>query len=133
MGMNKNFNNWFEELPEKCLPEDAKECSGVFYRIANGNPATSANFFSQRRLQPNKVFRGEGIDDCIVKSIYLFSDKKEIEKRMKLPKFKKAVIAEVKLEPKDGMIKKTFGVAHYSWWRTNDFNVSQAKVLEYGN
>ena len=52
-----------------------------------------------------------------------------IEKRMKLPKFKKAVIAEVKLEPKDGKIKKTFGFAHYSWWRTNHFNVSQAKVL----
>ena len=48
---------------------------------------------------------------------------------MKLPKFKKAVIAEVKLEPKDGKIKKTFGFAHYSWWRTNHFNVSQAKVL----
>ena len=52
---------------------------------------------------------------------------------MKLPKFRKAVIAEVCLKPKDGMIKKTFGVAHYSWWRTNDFDVSQAKVLEYGN
>ena len=61
-------------------------------------------------------FKGEGIDDCIVKSISLFSDRKEeIEKRMKLPKFKKAVIAEVRLEPKDGKIKKTFGPAHYSW------------------
>ena len=52
---------------------------------------------------------------------------------MKLPKFRKGVIAEVRLEPKDGMIKKTFGAAHYSWWRTNEFEVSQAKVLEYGN
>lgn len=115
------MNNWFEELPEQCPPEDAKECNGVFFRIANGNPTTSADFFSQRKLQPSKIFKGEGIDDCIVKSISLFSDKKEIEKRMKLPKFRKAVIAEVKLEPKDGKIKKTFGVSHYSLWRTNDF------------
>ena len=79
------------------------------------------------------IKKGEGIDECIVKSISLFSDRKEIEKRMKLPKFRKAVIAEVCLKPKDGMIKKTFGAAHYSWWRTNEFDVSQAKVLEYEN
>ena len=131
--MNKITTKWFEELPEQCPPEDAKECNGIYYRIANGNPATSADFFSQKRLQPDKIFTGEGIDDCIVKSISLFSDRKEIEKRLKLPKFRKGVIAEVKLEPKDGMIKKTFGYAHYSWWRTNEFEVSQAKVLEYGN
>ena len=131
--MNKITTKWFEELPEQCPPEDAKECNGIYYRIANGNPATSADFFSQKRLQPDKIFTGEGIDDCIVKSISLFSDRKEIEKRLKLPKFRKGVIAEVRLEPKDGMIKKTFGAAHYSWWRTNEFEVSQAKVLEYGN
>ena len=131
--MNKITTKWFEELPEQCPPEDANECNGTYYRIANGNPATSADFFSQKRLQPDKIFTGEGIDDCIVKSISLFSDRKEIEKRLKLPKFRKGVIAEVKLEPKDGMIKKTFGAAHYSWWRTNEFDVSQAKVLEYGN
>ena len=131
--MNKITTKWFEELPEQCPPEDANECNGTYYRIANGNPATSADFFSQKRLQPDKIFTGEGIDDCIVKSISLFSDRKEIEKRMKLPKFRKGVIAEIRLEPKDGMIKKTFGNAHYSWWRTNEFEVSQAKVLEYGN
>lgn len=79
------------------------------------------------------IKKGEGIDECIIKSISLFSDRKEIEKRMKLPKFRKAVIAEVSLKPKDGVLKKTFGVAHYSWWRTNDFDVSQAKVIIYGN
>ena len=90
-------------------------------------------YFLYKNLQKYFIFIGKGIDDCIVKSISLFSDRKEIEKRMKLPKFRKGVIAEVRLEPKDGMIKKTFGAAHYSWWRTNEFEVSQAKVLEYGN
>ena len=45
------------------------------------------------------------------------------------PKFRNANIALVELKPKDGMIKKTFGTAHYSWWRTKDFDVSQAKVI----
>lgn len=49
---------WFELLPEQCPPEDAQQCDGYYYRIANGNPAQSVDFFSQRRLQPDKVFKG---------------------------------------------------------------------------
>lgn len=120
---------WFEVLPEQCPPNDAKQCEGCYYRIANGNPATTEDFFSQRKLQPDKVFIGLGIDECVTRAISLFSEKDEAEKRLKLPKFKKASIALVTLEPKDGMIKKTFGLAHYSWWRTTEFNVSQAKIV----
>ena len=32
-----------------------------------------------------------------------------------LPKFKRANIAEVRLQSKDGKIKKTFKNSHYSW------------------
>ena len=68
---------WFEELPDLCPPSDAMACSGVFYRIAEGDPVKS-----------------------------LDSSRKE-----------------------DGMIKKTFGVAHYSWWRSYCFDVNKAKVM----
>ena len=40
---------WFEELPDLCPPSDAMACSGVFYRIAEGDPVKSLDFFSQRR------------------------------------------------------------------------------------
>ncbi|WP_455666965.1 hypothetical protein [Phocaeicola sp.] len=122
--MNKQ---WFEPLPEQCPPNDAQQCIGNYYRIANGNPAQSEDFFSQRKLRPNNIFMG--VDECVARAISLFSDKQEVEKRLKLPKFKHATIAIVKLMPKDGMIKKTFGPAHYSWWRTKDFDVSQAKII----
>ena len=56
---------WFEALPEQCPPTDAAQCKGYYYRIANGNPATTEDFFSQRKLQPDKVFKGFGIDECI--------------------------------------------------------------------
>ena len=84
---------WFELLPEQCPPEDAQQCDGYYYRIANGNPAQSVDFFSQRRLQPDKVFKGLGVDECITRAVSLFSDRKEAEKRLKLPKFRNANIA----------------------------------------
>ena len=110
---------WFETLPEQCPPTDAEQCEGYYYRIANGNPATTEDFFSQRKMQPDKVTR----------AVSLFSEREEAEKRLKLPKFRKASIALVALEPKDGVLKKTFGIAHYSWWRTKEFNVLQAKIV----
>jgi len=60
----------------------------------------------------------------------LFKEKDDAKKRLKLPKFRYSVIAAVELEPKDGEMKKTFRDSHYSWWRSTNFDVKQAKVEE---
>lgn len=72
---------WFEALPEQCPPTDAAQCNGYYYRIANGNPATTEDFFSQRKLQPDKVFKGLGIDECIARAIsFIFRKGRSKEK-----------------------------------------------------
>lgn len=119
---------WFEELPAQCPPLDAMPASGTYYRIAKGVPTESEDYFSQRRLQPDKVFLGEGIDECIVRSVSLFSTLPDAQKRLRLPKFRKDIVVTVDLQPKDGVIKKTFGPAHYSWWRSKQFNYLQATL-----
>lgn len=121
---------WFENLPQFCPPSDANPCNGTYYRMAEGNPATSKDFFSQRRLQPNKVFKGQGIDECITRAVSLFGDLEDAKKRLKLPKFRNAVIASVALNPKDGLMKKTFRDSHYSWWRSKCFEVEKAKIVK---
>lgn len=121
---------WFEELPQYCPPADASQSIGTYYRIADGNPASSADYFSQRKLQPDKVFKGQGIDECITRAVSLFKDVADAKKRLKLPKFRHSYIARVDLEPKDGMIKKTFRDSHYSWWRSKNFDVRKAKIVE---
>ena len=121
---------WFEELPPSCPPADAVPCDGQYYRIAKGNPAEDSDFFSQRKMQPDKVFKGLGVDDCIARALSVFADKSDATRRLKLPKFRDAKIAEVTLEPKDGLMKQTFSASHYSWWRSMDFDVLQAKIIE---
>lgn len=122
--------NWYEQLPPLCPPADAIPCGGTYYRIAKGNPATDGDFFSQRKLQPDKRFTGLGVDECIARSISLFAEEDDAVRRLKLPKFRHANIAEVTLTPKDGVMKKTFSASHYSWWRSIDFEVSQATIVE---
>ena len=85
--------DWLEELPPLCPPSDAIPCNGHYYRIANGNPAVDSDFFSQRKLQPDKVFIGKGIDECIARAVSLFSDISDASRRLKLPKFRQANVA----------------------------------------
>ena len=66
---------WFEELPPSCPPSDATDCQGTYYRVSNGNPAESCDFFSQRLLAPDKKFKGEGIDECIVRAVSVLNSK----------------------------------------------------------
>lgn len=120
--------NWFEDLPSQCPPADAIPVNGVFYRIAKGLPTESDDYFSQRMLQPTKGFVGEGIDECIVRSVSLFQSPNEARKRLLLPKFRNQHIVVVELIPADGVIKKTFGPYHYSWWRTKEFDYTKAYI-----
>lgn len=122
--------NWYEQLPPLCPPADTIPCEGTYYRIAKGNPATDGDFFSQRKMQPDKLFTGLGVDECVACSISLFAEEDDAVKRLRLPKFRHANVAEVTLTPKDGVMKKTFSASHYSWWRSTDFEVSQAKIVE---
>lgn len=121
---------WFEKLPQSCPPSDAKVCEGTFYRVSQGNPAESKDFFSQQLLAPEKQFKGEGIDDCIVRAVSIFSSLDDAKHLLKLPKFRNANIAEVSFVSEDGKLKKTFKKSHYSWWRSKSFNVNKAKIIE---
>lgn len=122
-------NFWFEKLPSSCPPSDSIDCDGIYYRVSHGNPAESEDFFSQRRLAPNKEFKGEGIDECIIRAVSVFAVLDDARRLLKLPKFKNANIAEIALTPQDGRMKKTFKKSHYSWWRSKMFDVNNAKII----
>jgi len=121
---------WFEELPTSCPPSGTIDCEGTYYRVSHGNPAESSDFFSQRLLAPEKQFKGEGIDECIVRAVSIFSELSDAKNLLRLPKFKNANIAELHLLEQDGRMKKTFRKSHYSWWRSKSFNVNNAKIIE---
>lgn len=118
---------WYEELPESCPPKDAfMPQHRKFYRVAKGDPCKDSDFFSQRKLQPQKQFN---VDECIARAVSVFEDYKDAERIVKLPKFKGGVIAEITLTERDGMIMKTSSKSHYSWWRTKYFNYENSNII----
>ena len=83
--------------------------NNVPQRMRSGAKAVIIELQMVILLQQKISFRkdkGLGIDECVTRAVSLFSEREEAEKRLKLPKFKKANIALVILEPKDGVLKK---------------------------
>lgn len=122
---------WFETLPDSCPPQDADApLEDSFYRIAQGNPAEDSDFFSQKKMNPEKIFTGNGIDECITRAISLFANIEDAKRKLKLPKFKGNSIAEIVLNSNDGVVKQTFKPSHHSWWRTQSFDPKISKIVQ---
>ncbi len=114
--------NWFENLPDKCPPNDAFAPSGhTFYRLINGQTATSDDYISQRAEFPWKKF--VGIDECIERAVSIFSLEADCEKMLKFARHRHKRVYAITLNEKDGLVKQTFKPSHHSWWRTSTFKI----------
>ncbi len=116
---------YFEDLAIAgmiCPPEDAVPPDGTkeYYRVVKHNPATSECFISYRAKYPAEIFH----DECEAHAISL-SDNLQglINGYFKTPahKKKKRLIGHLILQFKDGVLKQTGAVSHYSWWRSRAF------------
>lgn len=112
--------DFFEDLPQNCPPSNAKiPDDEIYFRLTDSFPPSIKDFYSHKRLFPNRNYK----DECIARAISLLKTAKECEKKKKLPYFKnknKCVI-KVTLNKASGVVKKT-GRKHVSWWMSLGFN-----------
>ena len=73
--MTLKENEWAEDLPSKCPPKTAIIPQyQTFYRLVKQFPPTEEDFYSHRKLYPNKYFK---TNECRVHSLSIFSSLKE--------------------------------------------------------
>ena len=98
--------DWFEKLPEQCPPDNAiVPHNDIYYRVISSEPIHSSHFISQREIAgPDKVFNN--VNECIVRAISIIT-----------------------LNEDDGLVLKTFAKSHYSWWRSQNFDINYAKII----
>jgi hypothetical protein len=116
--------NWFESLPNECPPKEAVDTEGyTVYRITESTPPNDSDFYSHRMKFPEKIFK---VDECQARSLSVYDDYNATLNVTKLPTFKKKTnfIVELNLRKGDGLIAKTSGPNHYSWWRSRDFKMT---------
>ena len=121
-------HEWKEDLPEQCPPLTAVEVENfICYRAVNGNPATPKDFFSQRRLSPKAAFKN--VTECVARACSVFTSIESLKERtLRLPKFKNALVAELCLQPKDGVMEKGDN-GHCSWWVDTAFSPANDAII----
>lgn len=112
------MNQWFENLPDKCPPNDAIEPNGVYFRLVNDLNNVEVDLVSQRYDAPTKKFNQ---DECICCAVSLFANVEDCDNITKLPRHKNKKIYRLQLSDNDGLIKQTFKPSHHSWWRSSKF------------
>ncbi|OAD24065.1 hypothetical protein THIOM_000085, partial [Candidatus Thiomargarita nelsonii] len=113
---NAKENEWAEDLPPKCPPEAAYAPNyETFYRLVKQFPPSEEDFYSHRKLYPEKSFN---TNECRAKSLSIFSCFNECAKLLKLPLHRHKKIVQFILPPESGVILQTGNnPAHYSWWK----------------
>jgi len=119
--------DWAETLPSQCPPAEATQPNNTaYYRYVDTIPLCEADFHSQRKLLPLKLFR---VDECTARAVSVFSNPEKIKSLSKLPSFRGKKLVEIILPPESGKIIKSGKEHHYSWWRVKNFIPATHKLV----
>jgi hypothetical protein len=113
-----------EPLPRQCPPGNATRLSATteFYRVAKSSPVSESDFRSVRWLYPDRKVP----DECIASGVSIFQRKNDIERILKLGRFKKGRVVKIALGPNAGLLLGTPGDnanSHHTWWPFEDFDI----------
>jgi hypothetical protein len=111
-----------EPLPEGCPPEAADEiaASREVFRLVRSNPPTVDDFKSQRAEKPEAVFQ---VSECQACGLSVFTERRDSERALKLPKLRGRLICHLELEAGAGRIQQTGRPSHHTWWPLATFDI----------
>lgn len=126
--INEVQAHWVPEMPDGVPPMDI--CiphEHPLFRLVKNIPATENDFVTHHEQSPNRDW-----GDLYVCSFAssMFDDLATVNRLTKMPNLKDSkAVARVILNPEDGVVKQTFRHHHYSWWKTNKFDINSAEIV----
>ena len=118
-----------EPLPDGCPPSGAEEIivPRVIYRLVQHNPPLDSDFKSHRAMNPDRIFKS--VSECVTRGLSVTSDFDDAVRRLRLPKFRGAMVCRVALDIGAGRIQQTNSPPHHTWWPLTDFDISANCVV----
>lgn len=112
-----------DELPPGCPPDAAEEPTIPIevFRLVHNNPPTADDFRSQRTEHPTARFT---VDECIARGLSVWVEFESARNARRLPKFKNALIARLRLGAGAGRMMQTFRQAHRTWWPYKGYDIA---------
>lgn len=125
---NTHQIEWAESLPDGCPPINVLIPDNQdFYRITEkADKVSESDFMSHQALYPEKEYKGQqfvlstgiSVFDVIPYDL------------LKFPKFQGGGVAKITLGAEDGVLIKSGGPNHYTWWRTKSFDITAANIIK---
>lgn len=116
---------WLELLPLKCPPNTARVIEEMFYRLVSTIPLQIDDFFSNRKIFPTKVFN---VTECQARACSVYSRIETCRNQKKYSRLKDKKIIGILFTKEYGLIDKTSGKDHYSWWVAKTFNPESIEI-----
>lgn len=126
--LNEFHPVWVPKMPEDVPPQDIcipKE--HILYRLTNEDSFSIDDLDTYYDINPLKDY-GKNKERSY--AVSMFDDISQVEKLKKFPLLKnKKGIARIVLNPENGVVKQTGNKYHYSWWKTNVFNINSVEMV----
>lgn len=127
--------NWSLELPDGCPPETAIEPNEdmKFYRLVSSIPPTEDDFLAMTQENPKRALALKGKpNELNTYGLSLFDNLKDLDRAKKQMSKRKPHnhVVEVRLKRGDGVIQKTASSGHWTWWKTDSFDITTCKEIK---
>lgn len=124
--------NWADVMPANCPPIEVSISHGdTFYRFTEKEDVISPNdWLNQLMLHPKNTFTNAV--KILAAGLSMCNDLNDAKRQLNLPYIKKKFkgLAQISLDPEDGVIKQTSdNQHHYTWWRTKTCNLNKAQMV----
>ena len=121
---------WANELPEGCPPENILIPSDQeMYRLTlEADKVTEADFIPYLEQYKEKKYSAPLKIMAAGLSLFSSYDPALTQKIPALKKYKG--VAKLLLNPQDGVLAKTGGENHYTWWRSTSFDINSAEIIK---
>lgn len=121
---------WANELPEGCPPENILIPSDQeMYRLTlEADKVTEADFIPYLEQYKEKKYSVPQRIMAAGLSVFSSYAPTLTQKIPTLKKFKG--VAKLLLNPQDGVLAKTGGENHYTWWRSTSFDINSAEIIK---
>ena len=127
--LENNLAVWVPDMPEGVPPEEI--CiphEHVLYRLIKGENATEEDLKTYYENDPNKEW---GANQAESYAVSMYDDLARTNNLKKIASLKNSkAVAKIVLNPKDGVVNQTFHKNHYSWWKTDRFDINSIEIVQ---
>ena len=119
-----------EPLPPECPPETADEINlpRELFRLVRSVPPVEEDFRSWRAEQPQQSLPKD-LTECQARGLSVYSERRGLERILKLQKFRGRWICRLRLDMGAGQIQQTGRPSHHTWWPLADYDIlAQCRV-----